>query len=526
MKKLRFKSTEDFMDYANEAKNTLIFSLLMPQITSMKESQDNWVECALDKCKKACSSAIFYNENYDFFGVKGDDIFLDNISAAFFNAAKESGFTFNNNIDSTTLARDFFQDTILMQCIMSSYDTIVQLMSSECSLTSYAFINKIQDKGYNELIKRGIITNSFNCFRNNGNNSGSHSSKATGFSKKMNTHCKILKQFDFLDSFYLEESLKASHSDLFYKLMNTDLRELKSVLKMYSDCDTYPKKVIKNNWEISKKFYKNLLPIDWKNSEEILNTKDITDYLYLAYKVENIFGLGLGSCIMQNVIQLKKNGNRYLDGVNDIRTIALISRLPNVFSRNLYFQFAIEALWGNVECKGTFFEDLLKPDAVAMQGTPSSFNITNWLLAYQKFCIFFSDFVFPIYEWYFLLTLTTTASEHKVENVLSTLQNLLSIYITKNHTKFAHEEFKNFKFMLPKEFDKKKVKEPFYLEENEETPHIASILSAFKSVTHDTKSPLLRLDRYFCINPNKNVLKHNYIMGQYITSIIQDNAHI
>lgn len=526
MKKIAFQNIEEFKHYSYEARNTLLYSLLIPQIKPIEENQDKWMDCAINQCRTACSSAIFYNENYDFFGVTNDDIFPSYISSIFAKTLNEANFNFDGNNNLLSKANDFFQNTIIMHCIMSSYDTVIQLLSAESNITSYALINKIENKGYNELLNLDIITKDFKCSRSEGIETKTFSSKASGFSKKINTHCEILKQNNFVDTFYKNGILKASYSDLFYNLMDTDLRLLKNMMSLYSDSDTYTEKYKDKNWKTSKDFYEFLLPIDWRNPEELSYSNSITDKLYLVYKTENFFGLELASCITQNINQLKEYGKLYPDGINEVKIIALMSRLPNVFSRNLYLQFAFEVLWGNIEKKGTFFKNILRPESVATQEGTSTLNIHDWLMEYQKFCVFFSDFVFPIYEWYFLLILLDTVKQKGIQNPLITLQELLSDYIEKNHSQIIHEEYKNYKFLLPEGFNLDKVKKPFFKQDEEKSPDIAPILSTFKIVTGDIKSPLLRLDRNFCINPQKNALKYNYIMGQYITSIIEDNAHL
>jgi hypothetical protein len=525
MKKLFFKNISKFKEDADEAIRTLMYSLLMEPIKPIKESQDKWIECAINQCRDACSSAIFYRGNYNFFGVTGDDIFPAYILEETKEVFNMLGFTYGGEEDDLKKADEFFQNTILMHCIMSSYDTVMQLLSSENEITSYSLINKINDKGYNALIKLGLITKDFKCLRAQEQEIENPSSKASGLKSKIKTHYNVLKKYDFSDSFYYKEKLSSAHSDLFYKLINTDLRDLKNILKLYHNYDTYTKKRIENNWKIAEKFYNNLSPIDWRNPEAINCSSNITDDLYMIYKTENIFGLELASCIAQNISQLKKRGRPYPDGINEIKILALVSRLPNVFSRNLYFQFAVECLWGGREAKGTFFKDILNPESVADQGIASPFNIHDWLIEYKKFSIFLSDFVFPIYEWYFLSILLITASQHNEENQLNILQNLLSEYISKNYTKIIHQNYKNYKFLLPEE--SYGVKKPFSLKsDTTDYPDIAPILSAFKTATQNIKSPLLNLNRFFCVNPYKNILKYNYIMGEYITSVVEKDAQV
>ncbi|MFT4105517.1 MAG: hypothetical protein QM657_07145 [Lacrimispora sp.] len=165
MKNLFFKNQSKFEEYANEAMNTLMYSLLMEPIKPIEESQDKWIEYAINQCSDVCSSAIFYRGSYNFFGVTEDDIF----SAYLFKEAKSTfddlGILFGGKESDQKKPDDFFQNTILMHCIMSSYDTVIQLLASEGEVTSYSLINKIKDKGYNELINSGLITKSFKCVR-------------------------------------------------------------------------------------------------------------------------------------------------------------------------------------------------------------------------------------------------------------------------------------------------------------------------------------------------------------------------
>lgn len=70
------------------------------------------------------------------------------------------------------------------------------------------------------------------------------------------------------------------------------------------------------------------------------------------------------------------------------------------------------------------------------------------------------------------------------------------------------------------------VKKPFSIKSDTDYPDIAPILSAFKTATQNIKSPLLNLNKFFCIDPDKNILKYNYIMGEYITSVVEKDAQV
>lgn len=511
------------------AENALSYTLLLPDITPITSTDRQlWVPSAIIQTYKACHPNLFYMQNYDFFGTANSNI--EN-SAGLYSAFHHYVMVDNSSIENPHFLKgDFFANTILMQCVMSSYDTVIHLLE-DTSTTDYTLANKWKFFGYNERKES-------NCYDTE---SGIRSSIATAFSKKIRTH---MPAFDNnLKRMFLTVDNEAfsSQADLFYRLMDIDARKFCRGLGLYNwDASIFSdNRIMKDHWNLVSDFYNNLTDRLPANS---------TDRLYYLYRLENIFGFGLGNCMIQNLNWLIAKGRLYPDGINNLKTLAMISQLPNVFSRNLYLQLALEAIHNEHSLKDNFFSKLFKSDSLMYRLETVPFNINDWLKLFEKFCLFFSKLVFPVYQWYFFLTLLATAKAHIAveKEQLPTLQKLLSDYIEVNQTiiEYPLSGPKNSNLSLIANADSDKIIRPVYIsastaqpgaitdssaamsakylpdfeKSNKKTTDIAVLLTCFKEACADIQMPLPYFDKSSCINANVgNRLNYDRILGQYIS---------
>lgn len=409
---------ESFKTLREESKNTLLYTLLLPDIVIADGDENTWIEQAINGTFKACHRKFFRN-NYDFFGFyESEDLELASIIYS------------NHYPDGlTSLKGDFFSSTILSQCIMSSYDTVMHLILSDFkNITSYTLCNKIEYSSYNELKRSNIISDKFTHFCGKSRKDDA-SYRATLCKSKVNAHLKCLRNTKFQSFFPANISeMSLFQSDILYRINDFHSKSFMELIKLYTgeskNAVTSATKI--QDWNQTWGFYTTLMQKPPENH---------VDHLYYSYRIEKIFNLNLASCMIKNMNYLSTNGNIYLNGVNDLKTLSLISRLPNVFSRTIYLQFALDSAKNHANLSKSFFDNLDDINVQVSRRETREFNIHEWNLYFEKFCNLFTKLIFPVFEWYFFLTLLETAEKRSKDtrSALLLLQKILYNYIENNH---------------------------------------------------------------------------------------------
>lgn len=511
-----------------EAQKTLEYTLLLPKITAVNSSQEDWVSNALVQCHCACHSRLFYLNNGNFFG---DFNCHCNDSAKLYDLHQNIITEYNEESPLSFLKKDFFANTILSQCILSAYDAIMHILIQEKYLKSYSLANIVKKQGFNELTTSGILKSDFSCKRKTLADTIGASSYASAFESKLNTHLDIWKSTKFIDILpYAANKIPLLDSALIYRLANIDSRLFKNYLELYNQGNS---KSLKDNSAIWNTY------VDFHTAISEDLPKNETDRLYYLYRLENLFSLNLANCVLQNVYQLKYAGKPYPDGINDYKTISMLCKLPNVFSRNLYLQFAFDAIWNDVSPQGSFFDQLFKPEQVVYTKQIKPFNIHEWLLYFEKFCRFFSELVYPVYEWYFLLTLLKTVEENTKAGFIDKmiiLQKELSHFIEKHHEYIENPLTgeKNSGLSLLSNYDNDKIIKPVYYKTNDKDlkkifstpsqdihslPNIAMLLTTMNPVNAFKELPLPNFNKNFCITSNIGDVNYNRFIGQFISFV-------
>lgn len=505
---------ELFKFFREESKNTLLYTLLLPNIDKITGNKDTWVEQALNQTYRSCHKR-FFRDNYDFFG---------------FYEYKGFSFTdliYSNHYHDNYLSKDFFASTILSQCVMSSYDTVMQLILSDFKkLTPYAMSNKIEYSSYNLLRDLNIISDDFTKISRIPENADALS-RASLCKNKLIAHLDCLKNTKFQNCFPTEVSdLSLFQSDILYRINDFHTKSYKEIIKMYTN---QAKKTVTpaskvNYWIQISNFYKRLMHMPPENP---------VDYLYYLYRAEKIFNLNLASSLAQNVNYLKKIGSMYPNGVNDMKTLSLISKLPNVFSRTVYLQFAFEAIENQANLNNSFFDRIDDISTLMSRRESKEFSIHEWNLYFERYCKFFSKLVFPVFEWYFFLSLLETAEENSKDtrSALLLLQKVLYDFIKSKHTTLWGEY--GFNDSLLPDGSKGKIFTPYYVARNDinntanpiddyqkyygdDTINITEALHSFYEICDDEMYPLPILNRNLWLQKREEDFVFPKIINQYI----------
>lgn len=392
----------------NRSRNTLNYTLHLPDIVPIAESKERWVSQALIQCHKACHPRLFFLKNYYFFG--GSFREADGSSGLYNSLCFYREPSYNSEDEPNFLKEDFFADTILLQCVMSAYDSVIQMLSTP--IKPYKIENSCKALGYNWLKANGVSCSIPSAER---------SSEASNLTSRIIKHMKYSNEsLKSVFEIEVKGSYNSAQSDLLYKIANIDARPYKNFMDLYrwDYNNIYKERTLKDHWKIASNFYSYILDNKstrarkkiYDEPEPVLSISRTTDQLYYLYRVENIFGLELANCIEQNISRLKEAGKPCPDGINNLRSLAQISRLPNAFSRPFYLQFAMDSFWNEDSLQDGFFDKLFDPASLMYTLEKKAFDINKWHILFEKFCRFFGDLIFPVYEWYFFLTLIDTVN--------------------------------------------------------------------------------------------------------------------
>lgn len=360
-----------------EAEHILKYTLLLPAPTAVADTeQSSWISGSLDMLFSNCISKIFQNHAGDFFGqVLPQYEFHELPPTSYYK--KES----------------LFPKTLLLHCIIYAYSVISSLTSS--FQTTYSSVNMDFKSGLNK------------------NDTTLRSSEATRLSGAIKRHLSVMEKQSFPQFFNIKKStqIETSQAALFHSIMEFEARKFGSVLRLYnySENDSTAKKA-ENSLDKAIELYTQLI-------EQAPD--DIPEKLLWFYRVENIFGFDLLSEILSGIKDLKANNREYPNGINSYRTLSCANRLPNSLYRPLYIRYSFSAINQNFSQQTYFFGQLIDDlTSFGYRVDSEILNIHTWHIFFERFCRFFSNFLCPVVEWYFMLTLVKTVKEHLPESSL------------------------------------------------------------------------------------------------------------
>lgn len=508
---------KDFENMMTTAEMTLEYSLFLPKILPISKEvpEHAWIAQSILQCFHNCHCNLIKTSKYHFFSpnyVDKSNYFPCTISPTLPN-------NYKNFRESDVFEKDFFSSTILSQCIMSSYDMASRLLPFR--LVKPYTLGKITNRGLCELQERNLVnTSNFKFTHLSRHNSFSKadifadSTTATILAQKIDSHQDAEYEYFFQNCLRLtqQKSVDLYSADMLYNLLDINASSYKSLQKLYASDFTQPAKNSYKSWNFFCKMYKELQYPDYHNNAN----NHITDKLHYYYRLENIFAHDLSSFFYKSISQLRDKNCIYPDGINNLTTIAQISRMPNVFSRNAYLQYAFEFIRGNNSVHYSCFLNPLSPASVISKIPPSKFNFNEWILVFEKFCTFFNKLIFPAEQWYFFITLYKTVSENlsisEPAEIALKLQSLLSTYIDKNHTYVTkYWNLPNIKDITPLESD--------YDSQN---PNISTLLSLFRIANENTELSLPPFTKESLLFPREEDNNYKALLQLY-SDLITNN---
>lgn len=448
-----------------EAEHILKYTLLLPAPAAIVDTdQTSWISSSLDLLFSNCISNVFYPPAKDFFG--------QNLPTYEFSELPPTSYWKRESL---------FPKTLLLHCVIYAYSVLNSLTSS--FQTTYSSVNMNFES---ELSK---------------NDTTLKAAEATRLSNRIKRHLSVMDRQSFPQFFNIKKStqIETSQAALFHSIMNFEAREFESVLRLYNynENNSTTRKVA-NGLMRAAELYKQLI-------EQAPD--DTPEKILWFYSIENIFGFDLLSEILSGIKNLKVNNREYPDGINSYRILACANCLPNSLYRPLYIRYAFSAINQEISQQSYFFGKLFDFTAMLEQFDSKILNIHTWHIFFEQFCRFFSDFVCPVVEWYFMLTLVKTVKENlpesSAEEQANTLKSLLRKYMIEHEKDFFVSNAKE----LEKRFDDSLDAVP--------PCDISKLLTEFRNSACGSNLLTPKLTLTSCVaNDNKN---RQRIMGNYIT---------
>lgn len=439
-------------------KNTLKYSLFLDlRIPSKETDGDLDVDDIFEKCKNVCSKLLPEN--------KSGRVIPERMFGRCEDTREDTLYRYLNPSrykESAISEGDFFASCVKHDCVLSAYHTIVsELFMSEC-ISPYAVANHYKYNGIQKLIEKEriiierndtvkILKMTEKDYRDSKKKSGvgaNFRNKCSGRSENelikvilnANGNNKdeafgVYVQYAPLLMTLCEQRVVKWDHRLWRKSGN--IEDFLETYRKMVDAVTPPKRKLKveGKTDFAEK------PFDG----------NATDAIYHYYLAEKLLNINLFYSIVENVGIIKKEFNYNMTDDTTIEALARTVNLPNVFSRTYFLRYAFDHI-GCSDSLWDFWHRLsLYDNAIMMMQASESekgFDYYTWIAQYKKFVNLMADFIFPVYEWSFLILLLErielqNCDENHIHHLVDALR-VLSDYIDKNYTKIIRPlEVKN-----------------------------------------------------------------------------------
>lgn len=435
-------NSKDLLEFKSILKHTFYFDLDIAinrcKILQESPKNSNIIDDIFLECDNLCKP-IFHKDSFYFFG---------------FHNSKSNQFC-------TSISRnpDFWKTAIKYHCVISSLYTLLHYQLRKYEITSYRLINDIKHLGYFSLINKQILSINqdmsikINRVKNGNEDYIDRSDKCANYSK---TYRNFYENLDFKEQKTLGMSLKKNritslllNTDIIYRLI--ELRSEGGINKKFHQFYQ------ENNENFSCNDYFKVS----QKLQNILNTRkdddDIVDQILLQYKMERFYNCSLTYCIIKSLLDFSHKQDLLTLDSFPLEILELAYRLPNTFSRNDFFIYALYSFQNDYLSDSIFNNgrNNLSPFAKHTNPTPDRIRLITWLPLFQQFMLFFTTVVFPLYERCFFLLLQSTQKYKSVNSYVSNSINMLYNYL-KNHAQYLYEN-KIDSLDLPENFRKLKI---------------------------------------------------------------------
>lgn len=391
----------------------------------------SYIDAIFNKCHSICKPLFDKSHPYYFFGSPKSYTQTDIAS------------TYSNLF----FYPDFWETAIKYHCVISSLHTLLYYFSKDITLSSYKFCNHFQGKGYFSSMQAGILfindKQELTLLRHKKSGySGEYASASSNFPKTFKTFAgefiepedakpgsKSKSKLSKLEKAVLGIKSKNNfaffNSDLLYYLYYTS--------KVCTKC-----KALKNFYEENdipfsfQKYFDIAEVMESGLTDRLILSSDKVDYILLKYKFERYYNFSLTDCIIKFLVNFSNEHSSFTINSIPVEILSATFNLPNVFSRNEFFKYALYS-FNNARLEdSTFYKRNQDTGPIFTVGTPTNHNnrLIIWLDLYKKFITFFSYIIIPIYERCFFIILKEHLSLKKTDvNFMQESIELLHQYI-------------------------------------------------------------------------------------------------
>lgn len=453
-------------DALNSIKYTLLLNYEIPELDNMEHSVQSIMESCHNCCRGLFQDASSTDGfNFYFFGNENKSVkpycdLPENLSYFDSVAPTEISHPVNHG----------FPAMILQHCVLSSYHSVLTDLLNGEAVTSYELNNKLRADGFYSLYKKnkilfpaspGSLSHHIELNIENRRNTcnSRKSSQASDFARTIKSHLNKLPGLEnlFCPSGLQNENLPATRyclqfSGIFYCICQISASDF-NVLDMSKYKENYD---IEEKWEkfqcLTRKIFGNGINHDgipFPESVHEINRKshNPVDNLYSHYISERILGLNLICYLIKSILNIEKVTPFRLCQDKIIEVLCHCQKLPNVFSRQYFLQYAFNKLITRPMSYLDFWSDhVLHMDNPPYISPPArkrtQFQFTKWLDQFELFCTYMGEYVIPIYEWCFI-NLLMGIIEHKypdqnhMDHLLCAI-NILTEYIKENYKEIIH----------------------------------------------------------------------------------------
>lgn len=397
-----------------EAENILKYTLLL-------DTDDNFTDPPLlaegmdaeDILADMQSNEAKYKNNIDKIIFNIRKITLENCSKLL--ATEETSFcpdTFfgcnprNKNIAITS--KDFFT-MLLDDVVMWTYHAVITELFSSCkNIKPYSSVKLLAEKGLCELLEKKWIslndkgveihTEKFQYKRislSKKNGSYDTYSDPSNYKSRLNARLTTIGA----DGTKLNRGIPVQYSNLLYLIANKNLN-YKWLISTKSNIYNFRKD--------NSHFYQTINMLTPYIERTTISNSKFVDKIYSYYILEKIFNINLFYNLLYNLDEQTKDEHTEASFLLHSDTLPVLKnclKLPNVFSRNYFITSAFGYIDKNTISSVNFWRDIditQRDRLVSRSRENTEFQSSKWLQQYTAFINYMSDFLLPLYKWYFM----------------------------------------------------------------------------------------------------------------------------
>ncbi len=508
--------SKEIADFRSLLDDSLHFNYKVPDLT-YDHNNTSYIDTIFGICDSICHYLFHIKGAYNFFG--SPDSSVPDIQ-----------------YPDLCFSSDFWLSSIKYHCVVSSLYTFLYFLLKDMPISFYKLFIHAQGLGYFALIEQRLLYKENNSLRFKPHVSSGNGVLSTPmyFKDDLSNFRKTYSRFYDKLSKNEQAILGYNPKDHSFSCLNLDLNyrlwEVRKELFHYRN----PKiGCSKKSLIISYKEFLSHAKIlrEHLNESSSVYYPNIVDSIIFKYKVERYYNLSFTDCIVTMLLNFSnQNDNCSIDSV-PWEILSTCFYLPNVFSRETFFKFALHSFNNICLEDSIFFKRYQDTGPMSFLGNSTSNNtrLLTWLDLFRKYNIFFSHIIFPIYEKCFFILLKDSLTQdisHDDNAFLFKAIDILHNYISIHSRAITGQDNKDPDIANLLQTDGFQNSETFKIDPSDQKEAALltqKMLIKQNNIIHPVPSPLLNPD-YLGFTPGN--IYHRQLMNLAIDSIMNNIHHI